>query len=54
MTYGYDVQGHDDKKVDAARRASRMGAVTALPSDLLVNGLPFRLHFLSCIVIDHS
>ncbi|KAI9449576.1 cytochrome P450 [Lactarius psammicola] len=44
MTYGYEVQGRDDRLVEAARKASQMGAKTALPSDLLVNGLPFLRH----------
>ncbi|KAI9441764.1 cytochrome P450 [Lactarius indigo] len=44
MAYGYEVQGHDDKMVESSRRASQMGAATALPSDLLVNGLPFLRH----------
>ena len=48
MTYGYDVRGHDDRMVNAVKKTSRMGAVTILPSDLLVNGLPFCLYFLSC------
>ena len=44
MTYGYRVQGRNDKMVRAARKASDLGASTALPSDLLVNGLPFCLY----------
>lgn len=44
MTYGYEVQGRDDRKVEAAKKTSDMGANTALPSDLLVNGLPFLRH----------
>ena len=48
MTYGYDVRGHDDRMVNAVKKTSRMGAVTILPSDLLVNGLPFCLYSLSC------
>ncbi len=44
MTYGYEVQGRDDRMVEAPRKASQMGAETALPSDLLVNGLPFCLY----------
>jgi hypothetical protein len=43
MTYGYEVQGHGDRKVDAARRLAEIGAVTALPGALLVNDLPFRV-----------
>ncbi|KAF8257685.1 cytochrome P450 [Lactarius quietus] len=44
MTYGYEVQGRDDRMVQIARETSEMGAKTALPSDLLVNGLPFLRH----------
>jgi hypothetical protein len=44
MTYGYEVQGRDDRKVEVAKKTSDMGANTALPSDLLVNGLPFLRH----------
>jgi len=43
MTYGYEVQGHNDRKVDAARRASDIGSATVLPGALLVNDLPFRV-----------
>ncbi|KAI9454988.1 cytochrome P450 [Lactarius psammicola] len=35
MTYGYEVQGRDDRMVEAAREVLQMGAKTALPSDLL-------------------
>jgi len=43
MTYGYEVQGYNDRKVDAARRLSDLGSATALPGALLVNDLPFRV-----------
>jgi hypothetical protein len=46
MTYGYEVQGRDDRKVEAAKKTSDMGANTALPSELLVNGLPFCVYSL--------
>jgi hypothetical protein len=42
MTYGYEVQGRDDRKVDVARRTSDLGAATSLPGALLVNHLPLR------------
>jgi hypothetical protein len=43
MTYGYEVQGRNDRKVDAARRMVEVGAARALPGALLVNHLPFRV-----------
>lgn len=46
MTYGYEVQGRDDRKIEVAKRMSDLGASTALPSDLLVNGLPFCVYSL--------
>jgi hypothetical protein len=42
MTYGYEVQGHNDRKIDAARRLTEIEAAAALPGALLVNDLPFR------------
>lgn len=44
MAYGYEVEGRDDRMVEASRKTSQMGSETALPSDLLVNGLPFLRH----------
>ena len=43
MTYGYEVQGRNDRKVDAVRRIVEIGVATALPGALLVNDLPFRV-----------
>jgi len=43
MTYGYEVRGRDDRKIDVARRMSDLGSATALPGALLVNDLPFRM-----------
>ena len=43
MTYGYEVQGRGDRKVDASRRLVEIGSATALPGALLVNDLPFRV-----------
>jgi len=43
MTYGYEVQGRNDRKIDAARRLVEVGSATALPGALLVNDLPFRV-----------
>ena len=43
MTYGYEVQGRDDRKIDAARRVAELGSATVLPGALLVNDLPFRV-----------
>ena len=43
MTYGYEVQGRSDRKVDAARQMVEIGIATTLPGALLVNDLPFRV-----------
>jgi hypothetical protein len=43
MTYGYEVQGYNDKKVDAAKKMVEIQSATALPGALLVNELPFRV-----------
>lgn len=40
MTYGYEVQGHDDRKIVVSRQLMRMSAETPTPRDLLVNGIP--------------
>jgi hypothetical protein len=42
MTYGYEPQGRNDKKVEIARQLSRVGSEVALPGALLVNDLAFR------------
>jgi hypothetical protein len=47
MTYGYEVSGRSDRRIDAARKLAEVGTATALPGALLVNGLPFRAFFLS-------
>jgi len=44
MTYGYEVQGRNDRKVDAARKLVEIGSATILPGALLVNDLPFLRH----------
>jgi hypothetical protein len=45
MTYGYEVSGRNDKRIDAARKLAEIGGETALPGALLVNDLPFRAFF---------
>ena len=42
MTYGYEVHGRDDRKVESARQMTKLGVSVALPGALLVNDLPFR------------
>ena len=42
MTYGYEVRGLDDRNLTVARKMAKQVTVTALPSALLVNDLPFR------------
>jgi hypothetical protein len=43
VTYGYQVNGSDDRIVDAAKRLNRFGIEKALPGALLVNSVPLRL-----------
>lgn len=47
MTYGYEVRGRDDRKIDAPRKMSKHGGAVTLPGALLVNDLPFRAQSLS-------
>jgi hypothetical protein len=44
MTYGYEVKGRHDKKLDISKRMNDFGNVTFLPGALLVNELPFCMH----------
>ncbi|KAI0251161.1 cytochrome P450 [Lactifluus subvellereus] len=44
MTYGYEVQGRGDRKIDVSRQFIRMSVETATPRDLLVNAIPFLRH----------
>jgi hypothetical protein len=43
MTYGYEPQGRNDRKLEIARQLSRIGSKVALPGALLVNDLAFRM-----------
>ena len=43
MTYGYEVCGPGDKKLEAVKTAGRFGTQVVLPGALLVNELPFRM-----------
>ncbi|KAI0253747.1 cytochrome P450 [Lactifluus subvellereus] len=43
-TYGYEVCGPGDKKIEAAKAMSRFGGRVVLPGALLVNELPFLRH----------
>ena len=43
MTYGYEVCGPGDKKIEAAKAMSKFGGRLVLPGALLVNELPFRM-----------
>jgi len=43
MTYGYEVQGRDDRQLDVARRLAEIASATVLPGALLVNDLPFHV-----------
>ena len=42
ITYGYEVKGNHDRKLDAARELSTLTSKSALPGALLVNELPLR------------
>jgi hypothetical protein len=41
ITYGYEVKGRHDRKLDVSKRLNEFGVVTFLPGALLVNELPF-------------
>lgn len=41
ITYGYEVQGRHDRKLDVSKRLNDFGTSTFLPGALLVNELPF-------------
>jgi hypothetical protein len=43
ITYGYEAQGRNDRKLEIARQLSRIGSKVALPGALLVNDLAFRM-----------
>jgi hypothetical protein len=43
MTYGYEVCGPGDKKIEAAKAMSKFGGRLVLPGAILVNELPFRM-----------
>jgi hypothetical protein len=44
ITYGYEVKGRHDRKLDVSKRLNEFGVVTFLPGALLVNELPFLRH----------
>ena len=41
MTYGYEVKGRHDKKLDVSKRLNDLATTILLPGVLLVNELPF-------------
>jgi hypothetical protein len=41
MGYGYEVQGRNDRWVDASRKLAQLGSQSILPGAMLVNDLPF-------------
>ncbi len=43
MTYGYEVKGRDDRKLEVAIQLGEFGTERVLPGALLVNELPFRM-----------
>lgn len=44
MTYGYDAEGPDDRKLYVVKKMAQIVATTTLPGALLVNSLPFLRH----------
>ncbi|KAH9986740.1 cytochrome P450 [Russula compacta] len=44
MTYGCEVQGPDDRMIDAAKRMNKFGSEQILPGALLVNHIPLLRH----------
>jgi len=57
MGYGYEVKGHNDKKIKAARKLAQLISETALPGALLVNDLPFceyTLRYWASSVLIHT
>jgi hypothetical protein len=43
MTYGYEVHGPGDTKIEAAKAMNKFGGPKVLPGALLVNELPCRM-----------
>jgi hypothetical protein len=47
MTYGYEAQGHNDRKIEISKQLCRIGFKVGSPGGLLVNDLAFRMcHFI--------
>jgi hypothetical protein len=42
MGFGYEVNGHNDRKVNAAKQLVDLAGAATFPGALLVNDLPFR------------
>ena len=42
MGFGYEVKGHDDRKVNAAKNLVNLAGEATFPGALLVNDLPIR------------
>lgn len=47
LTYGYDADGPDDRKLYIVKKMAQLASVTTLPGALLVNSLP-------CCEYSHS
>jgi hypothetical protein len=55
MTYGYEPQGRNDRKVDIARQLIDLGSEVALPGSLLVNDLPFCMcYFIFQFILESA
>ena len=46
MGFGYEVKGHNDRKVNAAKQLVDLAGEATFPGALLVNDLPFRKCYL--------
>ncbi|KAH9981018.1 cytochrome P450 [Lactifluus volemus] len=44
MTYGYEAQGHNDRKIEISKQLCRIGFKVGSPGGLLVNDLAFLCH----------
>ena len=49
MTYGYEVKGRHDKRLDVSKRLNDLAIAILLPGALLVNELPFCMRSLTFI-----
>jgi hypothetical protein len=48
MTYGYEVKGRQDRKLDVSRQLSEFGNKIPTSAMLLLNAFPFSMYSLIC------